>query len=163
MEIARQSIRYRPIGVIHSPHVEPAKTPIQPRYADGYEGTVEVFPEYAAGLADVESFSHIVLLYHLHRAGRPRLRVVPFHDVVPRGVFSTRAPSRPNAIGLSVLPLLHREGRMLRVGNLDILDGTPLLDIKPHIERFGVEGIVRSGWQQGIEEETARRRERREG
>ncbi len=156
-----RSIVYHPIGVIHTPHVDPSKTPIQPRYAEGIQGTVEVFPEFEDGLKDIEGFSHVVLLYHLHRAKETRLTVVPYLDDTPRGVFATRAPSRPNPIGMSVVRLLRRDGRILRIENVDILDGTPLLDIKPHIARFGVRNSVRSGWQEGIDEETAKRRGRR--
>jgi len=156
-----RSIVYQPIGVVHTPHVDPSKTPIQPRYAEGIQGTVEVFPEFEDGLKDIEGFSHVVLLYHLHRAKKARLTVVPYLDDTPRGVFATRAPSRPNPIGMSVVRLLRREGRILHIENVDILDGTPLLDIKPHIARFGVADSVRSGWQENIDEEAAKRRGRR--
>jgi len=157
-----RSIVYHPIGVIRTPHVDRSKTPIQPRYAAGTRGTAEVFPEFEAGLADIDGFSHVVLLYHLHRAKGAGLTVVPYLDNTPRGVFATRAPSRPNPIGMSVVRLIRRDGRMLHIENVDILDGTPLLDIKPHIARFGIGEPVRSGWQEGIDEETANRRGRRD-
>jgi len=156
-----EPISYRPIGVIRSPYTDPAETPIQPRYARGIEGRVVIDPPFEEGLDDLDGFSHIVLLYHLHRAGPYRLKVVPFLDDVPRGVFATRAPSRPNPIGMSVVRLLRREGRVLHIADVDVLDGTPLLDIKPHIERFGVDGGVRSGWQSGVDEADAERRGRR--
>jgi tRNA-Thr(GGU) m(6)t(6)A37 methyltransferase TsaA len=154
-----EPITYRPIGIVRSPHTDPAKTPIQPRYAQGIEGRVEIDPALEEGLDDLEGFSHIVLLFHLHRAKPFRLKVVPFLDNTPRGVFSTRAPSRPNSIGMSVVRLLRREGRILHIGDVDILDGTPLLDIKPHIERLGIVGPVRCGWQEAIGEDEADRRE----
>ena len=161
MTSGTESISYRPIGVIRTPHTDPAKCPIQPQYARGIEGRIEIDPAFAEGLDDLDGFSHIVLLFHLHRAKPCRLKVVPFLDDVPRGVFSTRAPSRPNSIGMSVVRLLRREGRVLHIVDVDVLDGTPLLDIKPHIERFGIDGPVRSGWQEGIDEAEAERRGRR--
>ena len=156
-----ESISYRPIGVIRTPHTDPAKCPIQPQYARGIEGRIEIDPAFAEGLDDLDGFSHIVLLFHLHRAEPCQLKVVPFLDDVPRGVFSTRAPPRPNSIGMSVVRLLRREGRVLHIADVDVLDGTPLLDIKPHVERFGIDGPVRSGWQEGIDEAEAERRGRR--
>jgi tRNA-Thr(GGU) m(6)t(6)A37 methyltransferase TsaA len=144
-----ESVTYRPIGVIRSPHTDPAKCPIQPRYARGIEGRIEIDPAFEEGLDDLDGFSHIVLLFHLHRANPHRLKVVPFFDDVPRGVFSTRAPSRPNPIGMSVVRLLRRDGCVLHIADVDVLDGTPLLDIKPHVERFGIDGPIRSGWQEG--------------
>jgi len=161
MERAQEAITYRPIGVIRSPHVDPAKTPIQPIYAAGIRGTVELDPAYEEGLDDLEGFSHIVLLYHLHRAGPASLRVVPFLDDRERGVFATRAPRRPNPIGMSVVRLVRREGRILHIENIDALDGTPVLDIKPHVARFGVDGTVRCGWQDAVDDHTASQRGRR--
>jgi len=161
MSAWNEPVGYHPIGVIRTPHTDSAKTPIQPRYARGIEGTIEIDPAYEAGLKDLEGFSHIILLFHLHRAKPPHLTVIPFMEDNPRGVFATRSPTRPNPIGLSVVRLLRREGRILYVADVDILDGTPLLDIKPYIERFGVEGPVRSGWQSVIEEDEAYRRGRR--
>jgi tRNA-Thr(GGU) m(6)t(6)A37 methyltransferase TsaA len=162
MDEWRDDVTYRPIGVVRTAHTDPARTPIQPKYASGVEGRIEIDPEYEEGLDDLEGFSHIVLLYHLHRARPPRLKVVPFLDDVPHGVFATRAPSRPNPIGLSVVRLLRRDGRILHIADVDVLDGTPLLDIKPHIERFGVDGPVRGGWQAGIGNGDAERVGRRE-
>ena len=163
MPIAGKKVECCPIGVIRSPHTDPARTPIQPRYARGVEGTVEILPELKDALDDIEGFSHILLLYHFHRAKAHRLKVVPFLDEVERGLFSTRYPARPNPIGLSVVRLLRREGTRLHVSDVDILDGTPLLDIKPHVVRFGVEDSIRSGWQDAIDETTAMERGRRQG
>jgi len=136
----------RPIGVIHSTFKEPAGTPIQPCFADGTEGTVEVFCEYADGLHDLEGFDRIWLLYRLDRAPAPRLRVVPFLDEVQHGVFATRAPCRPNPIGLSCVRLLRIEHNLLTIGGPDILDGTPLLDIKPYVPEFDAFPQSRAGW-----------------
>ncbi len=155
------AVRCRPIGVIRSGHVETEKVPIQPVFARDCRGRVEVFPEFAEGLRGLEGFSHIFLLYHFHRAAPPRLKVKPFLQDVERGVFATRAPCRPNAIGLSVVELLGREGNVLTVDGLDILDGTPLLDIKPYTAMFDrIEG-TRNGWQDAVDPETARERGRR--
>ncbi len=152
------SIAYAPIGVIHSAHTEPEKTPIQPVYSEGCEGRAEVFPEFAAGLRDVEGFSHIYLVYHMHKAGPTRLTVKPFLQDVERGVFATRAPCRPNPIGLSVVKLLRREGYILYLDAVDVLDGTPLLDIKPYTARFDCIQTTRNGWQDEVDEQTAWRR-----
>jgi tRNA (adenine37-N6)-methyltransferase len=147
-----------PIGVIHSPHTREKETPIQPVYAEGIKGTVEVFPKYAEGLRDIEGFSHIYLLYHFHKAEPIRLIVKPYLEDVFHGVFATRTPHRPNPIGFSVVRLIKREGNILHVQDVDILDGTPLLDIKPYISRFDLRENVRNGWQEHIDEKLARLR-----
>jgi tRNA-Thr(GGU) m(6)t(6)A37 methyltransferase TsaA len=145
-------IVYEPIGVIRSPFKQPRGTPIQPPAAAGIEGTVELNPAYAAGLKDLDGFSHIILIYHFHLSGPYALRVQPFMDDEPHGVFAVRAPTRPNAIGLSVVRLVSVEGNLLRVENVDVVDGTPLLDIKPYVPQFDVPhdvpsaGEVRTGW-----------------
>jgi tRNA-Thr(GGU) m(6)t(6)A37 methyltransferase TsaA len=139
-------IELHPIGIIHTPFTELKGMPIQPAGAAGVLGTVEVFEEFRPGLADLEGFSHIVLLYHFHRSSGFDLTVVPFMDTERRGVFATRAPRRPNAIGLSVVHLLGIENGVLRVENVDILDGTPLLDIKPYVPEFDSQTDVRTGW-----------------
>ena len=139
-------IRYRPIGTIHSPFQDIAGMPIQPRGAAGIQGTVEVWPEFAAGLKDLEGFSHIILLYHFHRVQESNLIVTPFMDSQPRGVFATRAPNRPNPIGLSIVRLLSIEQNILHIKNVDILDGTPLLDIKPYVPEFDHYAAERAGW-----------------
>ncbi len=139
-------IKYKPIGVIRSPFKKPKGTPIQPTAATGVEGTVEVFPEYVEGLKDLEGFSHIILLYHFHLSGKPSMRVKPFLDDREHGVFATRAPSRPNPIGFSVVRLLAVEGNKLRIQDVDIVDGTPLLDIKPYVPEFDTRDVERIGW-----------------
>jgi len=152
-------IEFTPIGVIHSPFTDLVQMPIQPRCSErgqprsraSTSGTVEIFPEYAEGLRDLEGFSHIILLYHLHTAGKPRLQVTPFLDSQPHGVFATRAPVRPNPIGLSVVQLTGIQGTLLTVEGLDILDGTPLLDIKTYITSFDERSEHRIGWLEGVD------------
>jgi tRNA-Thr(GGU) m(6)t(6)A37 methyltransferase TsaA len=139
-------ISYQPIGVISSPFADIENVPIQPPAAEGIRGTVKVFAEFAAGLKDLEGFSHIILLYHFHRVTQTRLTVIPFLDREARGVFATRAPSRPNSIGLSIVRLLGIEGNVLHIENVDIVDGTPLLDIKPYVPEFDHYEAVRTGW-----------------
>ena len=139
-------MKLKPIGIIHSPFSGSAGTPIQPAFAEGAEAHVEVFEEYQDGLKDLEGFDRIWLLYWFHRARKYRLRVTPYLDTVERGLFATRAPSRPNPIGLSAVRLLGIEGRTLRVADVDMLDGTPLLDIKPYARRFDQLAVTRSGW-----------------
>ncbi len=136
----------KPIGTIHSPFTNLKGMPIQPTGASGVKGTVEVFEEYADGLLDLDGFSHIILLYQFHRSDGFKLRVVPFMDTVQRGVFATRAPKRPNAIGLSIVQLEKVEGRVLHIEGVDILDGTPVVDIKPYVPDFDYPENVRAGW-----------------
>ena len=155
-------IIYKPIGMIRSEHVTAEKTPIQPAYAKGCKGRVELFPEFAEGLSDLDGFSHIYLVYHLHLAGPARLKVKPFLQDIERGVFATRSPHRPNPIGLSIVELVRREGNVLHLDCVDILDGTPLLDIKPYTAKFDRIDATRNGWQDDIDDETARLRGRRD-
>jgi tRNA-Thr(GGU) m(6)t(6)A37 methyltransferase TsaA len=140
------TIEYHPIGVIRSPFQQIEGMPIQPVGASSIKGRVELFPEYEAGLKDLDGFSHIILLYHFHRVQESKLIVTPFMDTEPRGLFSTRAPKRPNPIGLSVVRLLQVDGMVLYVENVDILDGTPLLDIKPYTPQFDQYPVDRIGW-----------------
>ncbi len=155
------AITYRPIGVIRSEHTAADRTPIQPVYAGGCTGRAEVFPEFAEGLRDLDGFSHIYLIYHFHLSGPPRLSVKPFLQDIERGVFATRAPCRPNAIGLSIVRLAGREGNVLLLEDVDILDGSPLLDIKPYTARFDRIEATRNGWQDEVDDATARARGRR--
>lgn len=154
-------ISYRPIGVIRSGHTVPEATPIQPPFATGCPGRAEVLPELEEGLRDLEGFSHLILLYHFHRAGRFSLLVRPFLQDIEHGVFATRAPCRPNAIGLSIVRLVRRAGNVLYLDDVDVLDGTPLLDIKPYVGRFDRIDPERCGWQDQVDDTTARRRGRR--
>ncbi|MCD6145155.1 MAG: tRNA (N6-threonylcarbamoyladenosine(37)-N6)-methyltransferase TrmO [Methanosarcinales archaeon] len=139
-------ITHTPIGIIHSPFTDPADTPIQAVFADGARGEVEVFPEYAAGLKDIEGFSHLILLYHFHLADGYSLISKPFLEDEERGIFSIRHPNRPNPIGISIVRLEAVRGNILEIGDVDILDGTPLLDIKPFIHRFDHRAEIVSGW-----------------
>lgn len=123
--------------------------PIQAVAAAGVAGTVEVFAEYEAGLRDVEGFSHLTVLYHLHLVREPGLVVRPFLDTESRGVFATRSPQRPNPIGISTVRLVGVEGRTLHVEDVDVADGTPLLDIKPYVPAFDDRGGARIGWFEG--------------
>jgi tRNA-Thr(GGU) m(6)t(6)A37 methyltransferase TsaA len=140
------SLLLRPIGIIHSPHREAAGTPIQSVYAEASEGEVVVEPEFAPALADIEGFERLWLLYVLDRAGAYRPRVTPYRDTVEHGLFATRSPCRPNPLGLSAVRLLARAGNRLRVAGLDILDGTPLLDIKPYVPEFDAFPGAKAGW-----------------
>lgn len=157
-----QPIAFKPIGVIHSPHKEISGMPIQPAGALGVAGTVEVFPDYLAGLADLDGFSYILLIYSFHHSNGYELSVTPFLDAEPRGVFATRAPRRPNPVGISVVRLMSVEGNLLQIENVDILDGTPLLDIKPSIPDFDHFESERLGWyarhQRRVEEMRADQR-----
>lgn len=155
-------IIFRPIGVIRSGHARAEETPIQPAFAERCVGRAEILEEFEEGLRDLEGFSHVYLIYHLHRAGPPRLLVKPFLDDQVRGVFATRSPNRPNPIGLSIVRLLRREGRVLHLDHLDVLDGTPLLDIKPYSARFDRIEDTRNGWQDGVDIATAMIRGRRQ-
>lgn len=120
--------------------------PIQPTGAAGVAGSVELLEEFVEGLEDLNGFSHIILLYHFHRSEDFQLKVVPFMDTAHRGLFSTRAPKRPNQIGLSIVELEKIEDNILHINNIDVLDGTPLLDIKPYIPEFDAQQDVRTGW-----------------
>ncbi|MBD3332353.1 tRNA (N6-threonylcarbamoyladenosine(37)-N6)-methyltransferase TrmO [candidate division GN15 bacterium] len=146
---------YRPIGIIHTPFATPKATPIQPKYAEGAKGRVVLDQAYAEGLADVDGFSHITLVYHLHRSEGYKLKVVPYLDTEERGLFATRAPRRPNAIGISVVVLERVEGNVLHIANVDMLDGTPLLDIKPYVEGFVGDTPVHTGWIGRVSHERA--------
>jgi tRNA-Thr(GGU) m(6)t(6)A37 methyltransferase TsaA len=154
-------IVFKYIGRIRSEHVVPEKTPIQPVYAKGCLGRAEIFPEYEKGLQDIEGFSHVYIIYHLHKAKPTRLMVKPFLEDVERGLFATRAPCRPNPIGFSVVRLLKRKGWILHLADVDILDGTPILDIKPFIARYDNREKTRNGWQDHVDEKTAYVRGRR--
>lgn len=154
-------ILYRSIGIIHSEHTIAEKTPIQPVYAKGCKGHVELCLEFAEGLKDLKGFSHIYLIYHFHKSREVKLIVKPFLQDIDRGIFSTRAPFRPNPIGLSVVELTGIEGNVLHLEGLDILDGTPLLDIKPYTAKFDLHDVKCNGWQDDVDDETAHRRGKR--
>ena len=135
-----------PIGTIRTSFAHAQGTPIQPRFAGGNSGIAVIFPEYVAGLADLAGFDRIWLVFWCHLAAEARLSVVPYRDTVERGLFATRAPARPNPIGLSCVRLIGVDGNTLRLAEVDILDGTPLLDIKPYVPEYDVYPAERTGW-----------------
>jgi len=139
-------IVFYPIGVIHSPFNEPIGTPIQPTAGIGVEGKVELYGEYVEGLKDLDGFSHVILLYHCHLTRGYNLLVQPYMDKHKRGMFATRIPSRPNPIGLSIVRLIGIDGNILHIQDMDIINGTPLLDIKPYVPEFDSRGGCRIGW-----------------
>ena len=139
-------IEYQPIGTVHSPFTEPKGTPIQTSRAKHTTGTVELFPEFIDGLCDLDGFSHIILLCHMHKSRNYRMKVVPFLDTQLRGLFATRSPNRPNPIGLSVVKLLGIDGNTLTIKGVDLIEGTPVLDIKPFVGEFDDRDQLRIGW-----------------
>lgn len=141
---------FEPIGVIHTPFKSPEDVPIQPTGGRDVEAVVEVDPRYVPGLEDLDGFSHILLVYHFHLSKGYKLKVVPFADTEERGLFSTRAPRRPNPIGVSVVRLLRIEGNKIHISDIDMVDGTPLLDIKPCIPHlYPSPDDVKIGWLEG--------------
>jgi tRNA-Thr(GGU) m(6)t(6)A37 methyltransferase TsaA len=137
---------YHPIGIIHTPFRDAADMPIQPPGATGVTGTVAVEESYRDGLRDLDGFSHLILLYHFHLSNGYTLQVKPFMDDKEHGVFATRAPRRPNPIGLSVVRLVRIEGSLMHIEDVDIVDGTPLLDIKPYVPLFDSRDKAKTGW-----------------
>jgi tRNA (adenine37-N6)-methyltransferase len=138
------------IGVIHTPFARASGTPIQASSGHEAQGTVEVFPEFAEGLKDLAGFERAWLFYLFDRASEPSLVVRPYLDPHPRGIFATRSPARPNRIGMSAVRLLAVRNNRLRVGGVDMLNGTPLLDIKPYVPAFDHFAVKRVGWYEGI-------------
>ncbi len=151
-------IAMQSIGIIHTPWHDTQGMPIQPVEPQGRKGIAEVYPEYIPGLEDLDGFSHVILLYQFHRSRGYELRVTPFLDSKPRGLFATRAPNRPNPIGLSIVSLIAIESNHLTVGNVDMLDGTPLLDIKPYVADFDAFPGSRHGWLEKKRKEVDRTR-----
>jgi tRNA-Thr(GGU) m(6)t(6)A37 methyltransferase TsaA len=143
-------IEYQPIGIIHTPFENPVGMPIQPAGAAGISGSVQLFPEYAAGLQDLAGFSHIILLYHFHRSAGFDLMTTPFMGKQEHGLFATRTPRRPNPIGLSTVKLISVEEHILHIEEVDMLNGTPLLDVKPYVPEFDRLKDCCTGW---LEEE----------
>jgi len=139
-------IIYRPIGVIHSPFADIREMPIQPTGKSSASGTAELLPEFVEGLRDLDGFTHVILIYHLHKVSSTQLTVRPFLSSETHGVFATRAPTRPNPIGISIVRLLSIEKNVLHLGNLDVLDGSPLLDVKPYVPEFDTPTDARAGW-----------------
>jgi tRNA-Thr(GGU) m(6)t(6)A37 methyltransferase TsaA len=139
-------IIYNPIGIIHTPFKDIKGMPIQPAGARGIKGTIELNPDYVEGIQDLDGFSHIILIYHFHLSKDYSLKVKPFMDDTLRGVFATRAPKRPNPVGISVVRLVSIEKNILYIEDVDIVDDTPLLDIKPYVPEFDVQEIEKIGW-----------------
>ena len=144
-----EKVEFKPIGIIHTPFTKTEGMPIQPSGGRGIKGKVEINPEYREGLTDLEKFSHAVLIYHFHRSDGYKLKIKPFLDTEKRGLFATRAPRRPNPIGISVVKINKIEDGVIHIENIDILDGTPLLDIKPYIPDFENFEDIKTGWLEG--------------
>ena len=153
-----EPVTFHPIGIVHSPYKEKVGTPIQASFDDETQGTIEIFAPYQEGLEGIEGFSHIYVLYVFDRAAEAKLKASPFLRDITVGVFAMRAPSRPNPIGLSILELKARERGLLRVVGLDILDKTPVLDIKPYVPKFDIREVTRLGWMEGAMEDPSRHR-----
>jgi tRNA-Thr(GGU) m(6)t(6)A37 methyltransferase TsaA len=153
-----KQIVYEPIGIIRSPYKTIADMPIQPSGAKGIQASIKLRRQYIKGLKDLEGFSHLILIYHFHLSKSFSLRVVPFLDDKPHGLFATRAPKRPNPIGLSVVKLNRISGGILYIENIDVIDGTPLLDIKPYVPAFDVYRNVRVGWLSEKRKEVSRKK-----
>ncbi len=142
----KKSITIKPIGVIHTPYSEPNGIPIQGKFENGVTGSIRLFPEYRAGLKDIEGFSHIILIYHFNRSKEERLTGRPFLEDVEHGIFAIRSPHRPNHIGFSIVKIKSVKRGTIVFSEVDMLDGTPLLDIKPFVKHFDSRGKVKSGW-----------------
>ena len=142
----REEIKIKPVGIIHTPYKEPKGIPIQGTFEGGIVGKVELFPEYAQGLKDIEGFSHIVLIYYFNRSKEEQLISKPYLEDEPHGIFAIRSPHRPNHIGFSIVKLEKVEGNIVTFSEVDILDGTPLLDIKPYVLHFDSRQDVKNGW-----------------
>jgi tRNA-Thr(GGU) m(6)t(6)A37 methyltransferase TsaA len=139
-------IELTPIGTIRSPYKEPKDMPIQGRFKDDVEGWAELKEEYIPGLKDLDGFSHAILIYYFHRSDAEYLEARPFLEQQTHGIFAIRSPHRPNHLGFSIVRIQRIEGNRLYFTEVDILDGTPLLDIKPYVEYFDSRDDVKSGW-----------------
>ena len=144
-------IVYKPIGKILTSLKEKTDAPIQGVLTPKSRGSVEVFPEFAEGLKDIEGFSHLILIYHFHKSGDYTLLKKPFLDKAERGIFSIRHYNRPNPVGISVVRLLNVSKNILEIAEVDILDGTPLLDIKPYMPKFDIRSDAIDGWLNDID------------
>jgi tRNA-Thr(GGU) m(6)t(6)A37 methyltransferase TsaA len=156
MKSRAQEISYEPIGVVRSPFRERGGTPRQAVTAEGTSGRIEIDPELSEGLADLEGFSHILVVYHMHLVRERHLTAHPPWDSLPHGVFATCSPHRPNPIGVSVVRLESRAENVLHISSLDMLDGTPVLDVKPYVPDLFPRSDVRLGWLQGKVEDMTR-------
>ncbi len=141
-----KKITLQPVGIIHSPFKRTEDTPIQPTAAKGVKGSIEIYSKFVEGLKDLDGFSHLILLYYFHLIKNFKLKVRPFLDNKLHGVFSTRAPARPNSIGFSIVELIEIKENILFIQDVDIVDSTPLLDIKPYVPQFDYREAVKVGW-----------------
>lgn len=141
-----EQIIYKSIGTIETPFTDPKGMPIQPSGASGIKGRIILKEEYTPGLKDLDGFSHLILIYHFHKATEAKLQIQPFLENVTHGIFAIRAPKRPNPIGFSVVKLISVDKNILEIENIDVLNGTPLLDIKPYVPKFDIFDGVKSGW-----------------
>jgi len=142
----KKSITIKPIGIINTPYKEPKGIPIQGKFEKGVTGTIRLLPKYQAGLKDIEGFSYIILIYHFNRSQEEQVTGKPFLEDVEHGIFAIRSPHRPNHIGLSIVKLKSVKGATITFTEVDILDGTPLLDIKPYVKHFDSRDKVKNGW-----------------
>jgi len=142
-------ITYHPIGYFHTPHKDTTGMPIQPSGAKGVKGTIKILPEFREGIRDIEGFSHLIILYHLHEIQGQELTVIPFLDNTPHGIFATRSPKRPNPVGLSVMSFCGVSDEGIILNNVDVLHGTPVIDIKPYVPDFDIWPADRVGWFEG--------------
>ena len=142
----KKEIKLKPIGIIHTPYKEPKGIPIQGKFEGGVAGTIEIFTEYKKGLKDIEGFSHLILVYYFHKAKEENLAGKPFLEDEEHGVFAIRSPHRPNHIGVSIVKLEKLEKNVITFSEVDILDGTPLIDIKPYVSHFDSRENVKNGW-----------------
>ncbi|MFC1745475.1 tRNA (N6-threonylcarbamoyladenosine(37)-N6)-methyltransferase TrmO [Candidatus Riflebacteria bacterium] len=156
-----KGIVFRPVGYIKSDHKTAEKTPVQPVFAQECSGEAIINEEFSEGLKGLEEFSHIIIIYHLHKARDTELLVKPFLDDRKHGIFATRFPKRPNKIGFSVVQLCGREGCSLKISGVDMLNGTPILDIKPFVRRFDFRADTKDGWYEKVDEKTAQKKGRR--
>ena len=140
------NMEFQPVGVVISPHKNRSGMPIQPTFAKGCRGKIIIDKKYTEGLKDLDGFSHIIVIFHLHQSSGYKLSVVPYLDNTPHGLFATRTPNRPNPVGLSVVKLIEVKGNELIIENIDMLDGTPVIDIKPYIPDFDEATEVKTGW-----------------
>jgi tRNA-Thr(GGU) m(6)t(6)A37 methyltransferase TsaA len=144
-----EKVTYEPIGIIHSKYKKKEGVPIQGVLSKNSNGKIEIFSQYQDGLKDLEKFSHIILIYHFHLATKYSLSVKPFLEEKEHGIFACRAPKRPNPIGISVVKLEKVIGNVVYISECDIIDGTPLLDIKPYVSKFDIRDDVKDGWLTG--------------
>jgi len=142
----KKEIKIKPIGVIHTPYKDPKGIPIQGKFKKGVMGTIRLFPKYQGGLKDIEGFSYIILIYHFDRSKEERLMGKPFLEDIEHGIFAIRSPHRPNHIGFSIVKLEKIESNIITFSEVDILNGTPLIDIKPYVSHFDSRENVKNGW-----------------